>query len=144
TVRIWDLATGHQLGEPLTGHTRAVNAVATAEVNGRPVAVTGSEDHTVRIWDLATGHQLGEPLTGHTRAVNAVATAEVDGRPVAVTGSEDHTVQIWDLATASCLAILQLPDSPSYATLTPEATAVLGIGHEVIALDLTPIFRRRS
>ncbi|MFB7081104.1 hypothetical protein ACFCYO_27175, partial [Streptomyces sp. NPDC056308] len=85
--------------EPLTGHTGAVCAVATAVVDGRPVAVTGSVDETVRVWDLTTGQPIGEPLTGHTGAVCAVATAVVDGRPVAVTGSVDETVRVWDLAT---------------------------------------------
>lgn len=42
--------------------------------DGRPVAVTGSEDARVRIWDLTTGTPVGDPLTGHTRAVGAVAT----------------------------------------------------------------------
>ena len=56
TVRIWDLTTGTPIGDPLTGHTDAVAAVATAVLpDGRPVAVTGSWDDTVRIWDLTTG-----------------------------------------------------------------------------------------
>ncbi|MFD4644833.1 hypothetical protein ACFWO9_00670, partial [Streptomyces sp. NPDC058441] len=95
-------ATGMQVAAAntavLAGHTDSVNAVATAEVDGRPVAVTGSDDHTVRVWDLTTGRTVAV-LAGHTDSVNAVATAEVDGRPVAVTGSDDHTVRVWDLTT---------------------------------------------
>ncbi len=30
--------------------------------DGRPIAVTGSEDDTVRVWDLTTGKDLAEPL----------------------------------------------------------------------------------
>ncbi|MFB7137981.1 WD40 repeat domain-containing protein [Streptomyces sp. NPDC056237] len=98
-VQVWDVATGRPVGEPLTGHTDTVRAVATAMVDGRPVAVTGSDDKTVRMWDLTTGRPVGEPLTGHTGGVLAVATATVDGRPVAVTGSDDKTVRMWDLTT---------------------------------------------
>jgi hypothetical protein len=29
-----------------------VNAVAVADLDGRPVVVSGSGDHTVRVWDL--------------------------------------------------------------------------------------------
>ena len=83
----------------LTGHTDTVYAAAVTELDGRPVAVTGSEDTTVRIWDLSTGQQRGRPLTGHTDEVWAVATTQLDGRPVAVTGAADDTVRIWDLTT---------------------------------------------
>jgi WD40 repeat protein len=104
-VRVWDLATGTPIAEPLTGPTHRVVAVATAVLpDGRPVAVTGSDDATVRVWDLATYAPLGRPLTGHTGRVRAVACAVLpDGRPVAVTGSDDATVRVWDLATGTPL-----------------------------------------
>jgi WD40 repeat protein len=38
-----------------------VNAVAIVVVDGRPVAVTGSDDETVRLWDLTTREQIGLP-----------------------------------------------------------------------------------
>ncbi|MFE3197847.1 caspase family protein [Embleya sp. NPDC059237] len=95
-------ATGGSLSpahrDTLLGHAGSVASVACAVVDGRPVAVTGSDDNTVRIWELATGNLVGE-LTGHTRPVRAVACAVVDGRPVAVTGSDDNTMRIWDLVT---------------------------------------------
>ena len=129
----------------LTGHTNWVFGVATAQLDGRPVVVSGSDDDTVRVWDLATGTPVGDPLhrphrrgvarwrprswtgarwwspaaatrrcgcgtwppanrsahpfTGHTGPVCAVATAQLDGRPVVVSGSADDTVRVWDLAT---------------------------------------------
>ncbi|MGW1848867.1 WD40 repeat domain-containing protein, partial [Streptomyces sp. NPDC001966] len=63
TVRVWDLTTGQQVGEPLTGHTDDVRAVATGVADGRPIAVTGSDDGTVRVWDLTTHRQTGPALT---------------------------------------------------------------------------------
>jgi WD40 repeat protein len=47
------LATGKPIGSPLTGHTDAVGAVATAQLDGRTVMISGSRDHTVRVRDLA-------------------------------------------------------------------------------------------
>ncbi|MGY4920682.1 WD40 repeat domain-containing protein [Streptomyces sp. 900116325] len=99
TVRIWDPATGDQVGEPLTGHDGPVWSVAAVDMNGRPYIVTGADDMTARIWDPATGEQVGKPLTGHTGAVNAVATVDMNGRPHIVTGSDDMTARIWDPAT---------------------------------------------
>ncbi|MGH3912394.1 MAG: hypothetical protein ACRDTC_03125, partial [Pseudonocardiaceae bacterium] len=80
------------------GHTDWVRAVAVGESEGRPVVVSGSDDHTVRVWELATGAPVGDPFIGHTDWVRAVAVGESEGRPVVVSGSDDHTVRVWDLA----------------------------------------------
>ncbi|MQA27713.1 MAG: hypothetical protein GEU94_20155, partial [Micromonosporaceae bacterium] len=85
--------------ETLTGHEGLVRAVAIAHLDGRPVAVTGSDGGAIRIWDLSTGRPHRQPLTGHTGWVNAVAIAHLDGRPVAVTGGSDGAIRIWDLST---------------------------------------------
>jgi hypothetical protein len=47
--------------------------VAAAELDGRPVVISGSSDRTVRVWDLATGTPVGDPFTGHGGRVTAVA-----------------------------------------------------------------------
>ncbi|MEV7356930.1 hypothetical protein AB0O19_18205, partial [Kitasatospora sp. NPDC091276] len=86
TVRTWDLTTGDQVGEPLTGHTGDVNTVATAVVDGRPLAVTGGDDGTVRTWDLTTGDQVGPELV-FPLPVCAVAVVP-DGRLVVGFGWE--------------------------------------------------------
>ncbi|MGW6981491.1 WD40 repeat domain-containing protein [Streptomyces sp. NPDC054932] len=119
-------ATGSQLSPRfmgfLTGHTSPVAAVATAAVDGRPVAVTGHADGTVRLWDLQTIAPIGPPLTGHAGAVEAVTTTELDGRPVAVTGSRDETARIWDLPGG---APVGHPLAGHRAPVTAVATAVL-------------------
>jgi WD40 repeat protein len=103
TLRIWDLATGTPIGEPLTGHDGAVKAVAMGELESRPAIISGSSDGSLRVWDLATGTPVGEPLTGHSGHVLAVAIGALDGQPIVVSGSSDHTVRVWDLGTRTTL-----------------------------------------
>jgi hypothetical protein len=59
---IWDTADGHPIGDPLTGHTSEVNAVAVGRLGDRDVIVSGGDDKTLRIWD-PTGHLIGNPLS---------------------------------------------------------------------------------
>ncbi|GIH93478.1 hypothetical protein Psi01_41080 [Planobispora siamensis] len=162
TVRIWDLETGSQLGEPLTGHTDHVWSVAAAVVDGRPLALTAGADRTVRIWDLSEAHHAGPGRTGpepagqgiaepgrtrsghagarstgsgragHTGPVLAAATAVLDGRPVAVTAGADHTVRTWDLGTGREAG----PPLGGFGEETAVlATAVLGGRSVVVTVD---------
>ncbi|MFI0775410.1 caspase family protein [Streptomyces sp. NPDC021212] len=91
----WWSATGaHRL---LSGHTKAVDCVATGDLDGRPIAVTGGVDRTVRVWDLTNQRQIGEPLTVST-PVSAVAIGDLGDYTVALTGGVDGTVRVWDLS----------------------------------------------
>lgn len=83
-------------GESPSGHWDWVVAMATAEVDGRLVALSGGSDQAVRVWDAATGAALGEAVTGHWGT--ALATTVLDRRPVALTSGTDMTVRVWDLA----------------------------------------------
>ncbi|MER7313334.1 WD40 repeat domain-containing protein, partial [Streptomyces halstedii] len=115
-----------------------VNAVACTVVDGRPVAVTASDDHTVRVWDLATRQQVGAPLTGHTDEVNAVACTVLDERPVAVTGSDDHTVRVWDLVTRRCIDRIPLPAPCKALAVGAGDRLVIGVGSDVVFLTRVP------
>lgn len=72
--------------------TRLVEAVATAVLHDRrPIAVTGSDDHTVLICDLTAGAPIGKPLTGHTDTVLAAATVVMRPRwPVHRSGRQER------------------------------------------------------
>jgi WD40 repeat protein len=97
TIRLWDVATGRQMGKPLTGDSGTISSVAFSP-NGKVLA-SGSYDKTIRLWDVATGRQIGKPLTGDTDEVNSVAFSP-DGQILA-SGSDDQTIRLWNAATGA-------------------------------------------
>jgi hypothetical protein len=50
-----------------TGHNGDVNAVTAAELNGRPVIISGSSDRTVRAWESDQAFQIGDGAAGLVR-----------------------------------------------------------------------------
>ncbi|MET8540754.1 hypothetical protein ABZW03_08885 [Kitasatospora sp. NPDC004799] len=101
SVRIWDPATGAQIGEPLISRTGYLRAVAVfAAPDGTPRIASAGYDGAVRIWDPNTGAQTGELLAGHEGAVRAMAVfAAPDGTPRLV--SSARAVRIWDPNTGA-------------------------------------------
>jgi WD40 repeat protein len=88
----------------------SVRALVVAELNGRPVIISGgrdgihgSRDGTVQVLDLRTGSAVSGPLRGHDGSVDAVAVGELEGRPVVVSGGSHGTVRVWDLRTGSAV-----------------------------------------
>ncbi len=97
TLRLWDVASGLQIGEPLHGHGDFVVSVAFFPDGSS--FVSGSDDHTLRRWDAKTGAQIGEPLRGHENEIWVVSFSP-DGTRI-VSGSADKTLRLWDAATGS-------------------------------------------
>ncbi|MFN8376668.1 MAG: protein kinase [Anaerolineae bacterium] len=97
TISLWtfDGTTLTAVGEPLTGHSERINALAFS-ADGTLLA-SGSGDNSVRIWDVATGQQVGEALSGHSESVSGVAFSP-DGTLLA-SSSRDGTIRLWDVAT---------------------------------------------
>ncbi|MFE4330745.1 WD40 repeat domain-containing protein [Streptomyces sp. NPDC056831] len=136
TVRIWDLADRASLGRPLQGHTRAVERVATALVDGTPVAVTtAGYDPNPRVWDLTTGRERGEPLHGHRRRIADLAVTTLDDRAVAVTGGDDATVRAWDLHTQTRIRrALRFPYRVHSVTPVDGGALLVGFADELALL----------
>ncbi len=96
TLRLWDTASGKQIGLPLKGHTDAVYSVAFSP-DGRHI-VSGSADKTVRIWETDSGKPVGKPLRSHADHVRSVAFSS-DGKRI-VSGSFDKTLRLWPVLEA--------------------------------------------
>jgi WD40 repeat protein len=103
TIRIWDLAEGKPVGEPLTGHTGWVEAVTLTEWKDQPVIVSGGAfEEGVRIWDPVQGRQISthpavpEGFVGNS-AIYALDVGEIEGQPIIVSSSYDGHIQFWNL-----------------------------------------------
>jgi WD40 repeat protein len=97
TLKVWDLATGHEVAELLC-HAFGVRACAVTPDGWRAVFSRGGmfkRDGTLKVRDLATGHDVAT-LQGHASWVRACAVSS-DGR--VVSASDDESLKVWDLAT---------------------------------------------
>ncbi len=109
TIRLWSVATGQMIGQPLTGHTRRVKSLAFSP-DGRLLA-SGSDDRTIRLWNVSTavsagagdkgaiGQPVGGPVTGHADVVNYLIFSR-DGTTL-ISASYDGAIGLWDVATLS-------------------------------------------
>jgi len=116
TFRVWNLADGTLVGEPVTGPA-AINAVAI--VGEQKQIATGDADNKIRIWDIAAvepkaaadekpaegeeaaaaAPQPVKELAGHGGPVTALAVAQANGSQL-VSGSQDQTARHWDVTGA--------------------------------------------
>ncbi|KIK54112.1 hypothetical protein GYMLUDRAFT_249866 [Collybiopsis luxurians FD-317 M1] len=93
TVRIWDIASGTQIGDVLHGHKNCIQSVAFSPDGTR--IVSGSSDRTVRIWDATTGTQTGGSFLMELGLYLDLQTGQI------VSASDDQTVRIWDFITGT-------------------------------------------
>jgi WD40 repeat protein len=94
-TRLWDLATGHQVGGLLTDPAGDSADAMAFSPDGKTLA-TGSVDDTMTLWDVAdgTGQQIGSPLTV-PGGVNSLAYSP-DGKMLAAGGGQGTT--IWNVS----------------------------------------------
>ena len=97
TVRVWRLADGTPVSDPLTGHTDVVNAVAAGALpDGTPHRARGDVS---RLWRRSLRRE--GPRASRTRTF-----------PVILSGGRDGTVRVWRTADGTpVVPPLDLPES---------------------------------
>ena len=121
SVRLWDVASGQPVGQPLLGHQESVIALSFSP-DGRYLASTDRKE--IILWDVAALKPIGQPLKGHSGDVLSLAFSpdskllasgsfgEVDanGRP------SKGEIYLWDIATGERTGTaLRGHDSPVYS-----------------------------
>jgi WD40 repeat protein len=101
TARVWDVQSGHPLGEPFKPRVTSLATVPAVQFSpdGKKV-VTISDDNAARVWDAQSGQPLTQPLK-HSGGVKSVQFSP-DGTRV-VTASWDHTARVWDALSSQPL-----------------------------------------
>ncbi len=123
TARLWNVATGQQIGPPLP-HEHIVRGVAFSP-DGRLLA-TADEGGSARIWNAITGQPIGEPLRHDT----ALCTVRFhpDGRRVVIS-CRDNTARIWDITTGLPVSTLFRHESDVIdAAFSPDGTRIAAAG----------------
>ncbi|MFI9593287.1 protein kinase [Nonomuraea sp. NPDC052265] len=98
-VRLWDIATGRQIGPAVTDHFQGVSGLAFGRLGGDDVLVTGDGANRVRVRRLSDGKVTHTYKTGEIGGIELLACGELDGRPVLVSTHLDATLRVHDLAT---------------------------------------------
>jgi len=93
-VRVWDAASGEEVGTLSCPHAKILSLVFC----GADLVATGGSDNVIRIWDLTANRERGR-LLGHTGSVGALACDLTTG--MLVSASFDTTVRVWRLRHAS-------------------------------------------
>lgn len=136
-AQVWDLLTGQEIGEPLTGFHGPIGAIAVTAMDGRSVVLV-SDDGGVHVRDLTSREAVGSPLKGYTGTVEVMGTAAVAGRTVVATSDDRNETRVWDLSRGEQLGepIPERLETVTDAGGTPVAMTADG-GNGIRLWDLT-------
>ena len=95
--------------------------MAAAELDGRPVVISGGDDQAVRVWDLARQramrHHFRRVQLHHAASVLAAVLIQRRDRINLITGCMDSISQTWDLSAWRVLARTIVPGQSGVAAI---------------------------
>jgi WD40 repeat protein len=97
TIRLWNVATRRQIGQPLTGRGTTGVVQVVFSPDGQTLASAGGFDHTVRLWDVRAHAPIGQPIPADDNYAYGVAFSP-DGQTLATAG-HNHQIALWDVRT---------------------------------------------
>jgi WD40 repeat protein len=126
TTRVWDAATGAQIGKTL--HHAGPCVMPSFSPDGRQLLTTGA-DGVGMLWNTRTGQALTKPMRHGRPDLDSLSimTSSVfssDGKKI-LTGSFDHTARIWDAVSGEEVVQLVNPQRVAYAAWSPDESRIL-------------------
>jgi WD40 repeat protein len=100
-IKIWDVNTGNQIGDDLTGHEGDVVALEFSP-DGHQLA-SGGLDNTARLWNARAATPIGVPMTANSTEV--VALAFPPDASYLAAGASDGSVRFYDTTTQAPLGL---------------------------------------
>jgi hypothetical protein len=94
TLRLWDAATGQQIGRTMRHEDWVKGALLTKDERR---ILSWSDDKTLRLWDAATGQQIGLTMNHEGRVSGALLTK--NEKRILSWSEEDGTMRLRDAAT---------------------------------------------
>ncbi|KAG2052847.1 WD40 repeat-like protein [Suillus hirtellus] len=148
SLRVWDLDTGKQVGEPLLGHDDIVWAVS-ASPDGRWIA-NGRENGSILVWEVVANKRelkrVPVSFKGHENMVQGIVFAP-DNKTFA-SASWDRTVCVWKRETGKMVlgplkvgdlaySVSYSPDGAKLATGTNRHTIIWNSasGEELLKIE---------
>jgi WD40 repeat protein/serine/threonine protein kinase len=119
-VQIWDVASGHKLGEPFL-HRDQITAISFSPDS--TTLATACRDHAVRLWRISDGIPRPEYAVPELFPEGARSVAfSPDGAKMA-TGSQYNSARLWDTVSGKPLTErLKHDDSVSCVAFSPDGT----------------------
>ncbi|KAG2052848.1 WD40 repeat-like protein [Suillus hirtellus] len=135
SLRVWDLDTGKQVGEPLLGHDAMVYAVS-ASPDGRWIA-SGGRNGSILVWEVATNERelkrVPVSFEGHENLVEDIVFAP-DNKTFA-SASWDETVCVWKRETGKIvLGPLKVGNMANSVSYSPDGTKLAAGTHKHIII----------
>jgi WD40 repeat protein/transcriptional regulator with XRE-family HTH domain len=116
TVRLWNPATGRQVGKTLHDSAQHTGVHSVAFSPGGTLLAVGDGDGTVRLWNPATGRLVRVLQTGTGPSLGVQAVAFRPGGTLLAAACGDGTVWLWNPVTGRHVA-----------TLRPTTSSVQGV-----------------
>ncbi|OAX35521.1 hypothetical protein K503DRAFT_364265 [Rhizopogon vinicolor AM-OR11-026] len=127
TVREWDTLTWQQVGDPWSGHTNEMNAIA-VNSTGTLVA-SASYDNDVRIWQLSDRRTIA--IFKHSNPVYCVAFS-MDGKHV-ISGGVDTKILEWEVSEDASLE--DAPNEQASEDTVPETAPEDQVTDKIISMN---------